>query len=243
MFKKIFLILLALLVFAGLLSLGFWQLSRAEEKLALQQQTEQKQAAEVIDLNHDSSVTAEQRFRNVKVKGSYLPEKQILIDNQIVAGRAGYYLVTPLKLIDSEQIVLINRGWLPVGTDRSILPSYETPEGELAISGRLNVFPAKPLMWKDSYQLFANNVWQYLPIEEYQQQMQIKVLPLLVELAPELGPHEVNKAGGYVRQWRTVKTDWVNRHKAYALQWFSLALAFLVCCVVVLIQSFSRTKK
>lgn len=219
----------------GLVSLGFWQLSRAEEKLSLQQQTEQKQAADAIDLNTDSAITIEQRFRNAELVGEYIEDKQVLVDNQIVAGRAGYYLITPFKLIDSKKIVLVNRGWLPVGNDRSILPEYQTPKGKLEISGRLNTFPAKPLMWKESYHVFANNVWQYLPIDQYQQQKQINVLPLLVELAPSL-----NNVGGYVREWRTVKSGWVNRHKAYAMQWFSLALAFLVCCLVVLIQSFSK---
>lgn len=245
MLKKVILLLCALLVFAGLLRLGFWQLSRAEQKLNLQLQTEQKQAAETIDLNMVGTLTPEHRFRNVEVKGVYLPEKQILIDNQIIAGKVGYYLLTPLKLINSERIILVNRGWLTVGEDRSVLPEVETPEEMLTIKGRLNAFPAKPLMWKDSYQLMANNVWQYLPIKQYQQKMQIKVQPLLIELAPEpndeeLSDSKLNKAGGYVRQWRTIKTDWVNRHKAYAMQWFSLAIAFLVCCTVVVIQSFSK---
>ena len=247
MLKKVALILCALCVFAGLVSLGFWQLSRADEKLNLQLQTEQKQAAETIELTGSKELTAEDRFRNIQAQGKYMPDKQILIDNQIVAGRVGYYLLTPLKLMGSDQIILINRGWLPVGGDRSVLPEFETPTGVVTLTGRLNTFPAKPVMWRDSYQLVAGMVWQYLPIEKYQQQMQIKVQPLLVELAPELetkrlSPQKLNNAGGYVRQWRTVKKDWVSRHKAYAMQWFSLAVAFLVCCIVVAVQSLHKEK-
>jgi len=75
--------------------------------------------ADDIKINQD-------RFRQVIAQGVYEARKSIYIDNQVVNGQVGYQVFTPLRLA-SGQIVLVGRGWLPVGDSRDVLPSFDTP--------------------------------------------------------------------------------------------------------------------
>ena len=81
---KILPLILFLVVWVGLLRLGFWQLGRADEKrqlLAEQQQTLQQAEIDLVAL---LATTKHSRYQRVKLVGKYLPEQQFLIDNQIL---------------------------------------------------------------------------------------------------------------------------------------------------------------
>lgn len=38
------------------------------------------------------------------------------------AGRAGYHVIAPLRMEGSDAVVLVNRGWIELGSDRNVLP-------------------------------------------------------------------------------------------------------------------------
>ena len=48
-------------------------------------------------------------WRHVTLSGEFLNDKNIILDNQIVQKKAGFLIFTPLKILDSNKVILINR--------------------------------------------------------------------------------------------------------------------------------------
>ena len=243
--KKTALILAALLLITGMLRLGFWQLDRAAQKqiiLSAKQDQGQQPEVELKKLLKESLTSESElfssRFRQVSVAGEYEEGKTVFVDNQVFDSKVGYLVFTPLKLIDSDQFVLVNRGWVSAGDSREVLPSILTTSSEVTLSGRLNQPPQQPPLWSDEYPVSNGKVWQFLPIDKIADQMGLKFLPMVVELAPETLPDvEVQ----FKRRWALVDDKWVGKHKAYALQWFAMALAFFIACCVLMVRSKKTT--
>jgi len=94
---SLFSIVLYLFLVVLLLSLGFWQLDRAEQKEALLKQQKSSSQGAVLKLTNGMDLNAT-RYRKTTITGHYDSAKQYLIDNQILNGRAGYYVMTPLMV-------------------------------------------------------------------------------------------------------------------------------------------------
>jgi surfeit locus 1 family protein len=117
-------------------SLGFWQLDRARQKIALQEQVDQRaqlpswQASDLLG----ASDPTEGVHRPVQIRGTWVKEASVYLDNRQMAARNGFILVTPLKLSGSSRSVLVQRGWVPRDfIDRSRVPSIDTPPGEVQV--------------------------------------------------------------------------------------------------------------
>lgn len=231
--NKPILLTLALVICLSMLRLGFWQLDRAEQKRQLQQQakTQAKQPAKSLDLIQKEEIT---QYQPVHLTGHYEEQGTVLIDNQMFNGQVGYRLLSPIKILSLDVYIMVDRGWLPATESRDKLPNYVTPKHQLSVSGRLNKLPAKPMLWQDDYIINDGSVWQFLPVEHYMAKTGLTILPMMLELSPEL----VN-VGGYERQWIVMGDQRIAKHQAYALQWFSMALAFFIACLILLIRSFS----
>ena len=91
----------------GLLSLGFWQLDRADEKRAIESAiiVAQSNPAQLVG---EDEILAKEHYR-VLLNGYFDTNKQFIYDNQIVKGNAGYYVLTPFVL-NAKTAILVNRG-------------------------------------------------------------------------------------------------------------------------------------
>ena len=90
-----------LLLVAVTVALGNWQRQRAHDKQSLRDQYEAASHAPPLELDADQTVAADPgrfRFRAVRARGIYDAAHQVLIDNRVHAGRAGFDVVAPLKL-------------------------------------------------------------------------------------------------------------------------------------------------
>ena len=233
------LLILALAVILGMLRLGFWQLDRAEQKRLILHQTKDRSTQPVVELDALLGDFGDgYRFRKIQTTGHYLGGETIYLDNQTHNSRVGYHVVSPFQLEDSDNVVMVNRGWVAVGNSRQQLPKVTTPEGPVSISGRLNLAVAQPPLWDDQYPVSSGSVWQYLPLDEYAAQMQLKVLSLVVELAPgQAGSNDLEQ------QWAVIDDQWVAKHQGYAFQWFAMALALFIASLLLLIKSLNQTRQ
>lgn len=236
------LLILAVMMVLAMIRLGIWQLDRASQKQQLLDQVLVRSKLPAIDLKSinrtiDESIQEELRFRPVTVSGEFQAENTIFIENQVLNKRVGYQVFTLFKPRASDHLVMVSRGWTPAGATRAELPTITTPVGEIQLSGRLNVPPAQPPLWKEGYPAGEGRIWQYLPINEFASQIEAKVMPLVIELAPDQAGTE-----DLVVKWQEINDKWVAKHKAYAFQWFSMSLAFFVACLVLLVRSL-RSKK
>src|SRR5579872_13748 len=138
-------VLCALVIFIGgitlLCKLGFWQLSRAEYKQALHEQREKAQSRGGLTaqdlLSLPSSNLKAWQFQPVLLKGSYLNQYTILLDNKTNNGQAGYHVIVPVAL-NENTLILVDRGWIPLGPSRAILPQPKPVIGEVTIEGYLD---------------------------------------------------------------------------------------------------------
>lgn len=218
--------LLTLLTMAGFISLGRWQLRRAQEKGALYAAfAAGTDSVRILDA-HTPPLP---RYQHVEASGSYDSARQVLIDNMSnAADQVGYDVITPFALAGGGW-VLVNRGWVPQGASRAEKPRVDVPSTARIIRGRTDHLPragiqlGAPMPLAPPYPVVAS-----FPTEA-------EIAALLHEKnwsrAGEVVLLDAAEPDGYLREWRPPGFPPM-RHIAYAVQWFGLAAAALVLYVV-----------
>jgi surfeit locus 1 family protein len=205
-----------------LIALGFWQLARAVEKEDALRLAETRRLAAPVSIDRmDASEASNLDAKRVLLEGRYLPERAFLLDNRIFQGRVGYELLMPFRDL-SGVTVIVNRGWLMAPPTREELPTFPTPGEQLRLQGRLHV-PSTTVQ----PDIHATPSWpavvQAVNVPELARLAGVEVFPFLVRLDPA-------QPGVTDADWPTVNMD-PDRHRAYAAQWFLMAIALLVVFV------------
>jgi surfeit locus 1 family protein len=207
------------------IALGMWQLQRAHLKEGIESRFEQRLSEpyrELLSVDELQDV----EYRKLRLQGRYDNSRNLLVDNQLHRGRAGYHVLTPLRLIDSDRIVLVNRGWVGWGESRDRLAPILAPLTVGAVSGIAH-FPSEPALRMGGLTLSDNwpQLIPYVDIEALQPAFDDNLLPFVLWLAPEV-------QGAYVRDWKPV---WMRPEKsrAYAVQWFAFAFLALVFFIIL----------
>ncbi len=148
------------------MKLGFWQLSRAHEKLALQ--TYIQAQAELPRLNAAALIRASSTstsqpgvttpavlHRTIILTGHWLPQHTLFLDNRQMDSKPGLFVLTPFEFKEPttllKKTILVQRGWLPRNfLDRNKLPEVATEAFEVTIVGRIALSPSKLFEFKDS---------------------------------------------------------------------------------------------
>lgn len=206
----------ALLTMAVTARLGWWQLDRAAQKESLQAAMASQAAAPALsphELPASEAQAEQQLYRRITLKGTWLPQHTIYLDNRQMQGRPGFFVLTPLKLPRGDA-VLVQRGWLPRNmAERTRIAPYDTPQGEVEVQGRIAPWPSRlASLGTES----AGPIRQNLDFADYAAATQLALRPLSVtELA------QPGKAGdGLLREWPLPAVD-VAKHYGYAAQWFA----------------------
>ena len=203
---------LAALFFAALTFwLGQWQLGRAEEKRALQAAYDAAAELPVAELATLPMPPA--RYTRARVSGHLDDDHRIYLDNRVHQGRAGYHVITPL--LHTDGVVLVNRGWLPRGSDRAAPPPVAREPGVVTLQGLL--VPARSRYLELSARSVEGRVWQNLDLDRFRAGYRAE-LPDLMLLQTS------DSTDGLVRDWPRPDAG-VERHLGYAGQWFSLTAA------------------
>jgi surfeit locus 1 family protein len=233
---RAFTTLLALALIVALVSLGRWQLHRAEEKRALYALFDSgNDATRAIDV----ATPRLPRYQHVHAVGSYDSTHQILIDNMgNTEGRAGYYVITPFALRGGGSI-LVNRGWVPVGASRAVKPGVAVSTEEREVRGRTDELPRAGMQVGERVPLAP----PYPVVASFPTHAEIAALLHESSWAKAanvvlLDPGEPD---GYLRQWQPPGFPPV-RHIAYAVQWFSLAAALMVIYFVTNVRRAGRAR-
>lgn len=204
-------------------NLGNWQLSRAQEKDDRQAKLNQLSQEPIISIPTSLIKLENYQFRKVEVHGTYVPSHTIYLDNKINRGRAGYQIITPVKLDESSMHVLINRGWVVAGRTRSELPEILTPIGKVMVSGIAESPTMRTL--ELSTKVVSGQVWENFHLDRYRKATGLKIQPLVV-----LQENKVKD--GLLREW-TRPDSGSSRNLGYAFQWFAMALAIIILYLVL----------
>jgi surfeit locus 1 family protein len=204
----------AMVLFVALtLSLSRWQAHRADEKRELQAHMEARLAEPPLTLTGAVPAADPLLFRRVRAVGEWVPEGQVFIDNRVEGERAGFHVVTPLRLRGTNESVLVNRGWIERTAAYPAAPAVAVPSGTIEVTGVATVPPRRYL--ELSPDTVTGNVWQNLSLERYAAAMHASILPIVIlddHPAPGLTPVTEKPDAG------------VAKHVEYEYTWLAFAL-------------------
>lgn len=209
-----------LLVVPILCALGFWQISRGQEKSRLLARAAAYADMPALELNALAAGDVVEEGRPVRAHGVFLHASQGLLDNQVRDGAVGYDVLTPLRLSGSGAVVLVDRGWLARGPRRADVPQWQTPEGEVSVTGYLRAPTDVPLVDGRVAETLGG-FWVVSEIDPQRlgEHLGLPLQPRILRLAED-------SAHGFRRDWPVVAMG-PQRHYGYATQWFGLAAALL----------------
>ena len=226
----------AVLAIAAFTWLGLWQLDRAGEKERRRGTFAVRTGDVPIQLNRRLSVMPTEldlewwRYRRVEVSGEVFGERQYLLDNRTRNAVAGYHVYLPVQVAGLDRVVLVNRGWVETGPSRERRPAVSLDPAALVVTGIVEYPRHPPLLGDDGY---ADPTWpkvvQRIDLDKAARDLGRPVLPFVVLMDDAL-PH------GFVREWSPYLGIGPERHRGYALQWFSLAAAVAVVWIVVRVR-------
>lgn len=211
--------LAALIVASGTLSLGQWQLRRAAQKEALQAAISRQARLPALDNAsfYAIKLIPDAVHRQAQFRGIWQAAHTVFLDNRPMSGKTGFFVVTPLALEGSAQVILVQRGWVPRDfTSRTLLPDIPTPPGTVAVTGRISPPPSKLYEFKG---IESGRIRQNLDVSAFSAEISLPLLPVSLL--------QTGRADdGLLRDWAAPNLG-VERHYGYAFQWFAL------CALVV----------
>ena len=198
--------------------LGVWQLARAEEKLSLQAQMQAQ--AQQTPLRVSEALKQpeawQQTHRPVALKGQWLKDQVVYLDNRNHHGQVGFWVMTPLRWAPG-QVVWVQRGWVQRDLrDADRAPAIDTPQGDVEVVGRI----APPL--SHMVQLGANDpsspsqarIQPNLDMAQMQAMVNDNVHAVVIQTGPD--------SDGLRRDWPVIAQT-ADKNKGYAFQWFALS--------------------
>jgi surfeit locus 1 family protein len=250
--SRFWLITVAAIIAAAItLKLGFWQLSRAHEKLALQASIQTQASLPSLNaaalIQATSLSTTEQSVntpnvlhRAITLTGHWLPQHTLFLDNRQLDAKPGLFVLTPFEFEDestaTKKIILVQRGWMPRNfLDRNKLPEVATDTAKVTIVGRIALSPSKLFEFKG-----ADNgaLRQNIEIEALAKEFKIELLPYsLLQLnqvdanAAKVEAKDQKERGAQLlRNWSQPSFG-AEKNYGYMVQWWALSALILLLYV------------
>jgi surfeit locus 1 family protein len=200
---------------AFLVSLGFWQLDRADQKRTIEASI-QKANTGVVELIINQNELLNKEYYEVRLQGSYIGDKQFIYDNQIVDQASGYYVLTPFVLTGQSNAIMINRGFIPWNGRRDQLDDIAVDstfrEIKIQVSRPIKRIELKTSDISNQFPVLIQAI-DFDVIEEISSTSFVDVIGLL----------DPSSDDGFVRKWEPY-TGSIEKHIGYAIQWFLMAL-------------------
>ncbi|HEV2680482.1 MAG TPA: SURF1 family protein [Rhodanobacter sp.] len=222
-----------LLTVAGALlfiRLGVWQLHRADFKDALLRRYAASASAPVQDFANVAARPPIDSFPRVQVSGRYLVDRLYLLDNPKHDERGGVEVFAPFAIRGQPLLLLVDLGFLPGNGTRQVPQLPPLPTTEISLQG-LYVPPPPVGFEMGGDALTRQTRWPkesiFLNPAEVAHDLGRPLYPRMLAL-------DADPAAIYVRV-HTLDLSAMPpaRHRAYAFQWFSFALAAVVILLVL----------
>lgn len=220
----IFFVFFAILFF----SLGVWQIERGQSKAGILNEFNDNLKKTPSNLD-----VCSKKWDRVFVKGTWVNSKQILIDNIINRGIAGYKVITPLNIEGSDKTILVDRGWIKQNKYREVLPDISIEEKSETVSGILELPELGLVLSNDLVTSEWPKISQSKNFEILAEQFDMNLFPMILLADP------INqKSLEYIKITPTNMTP--TKHYGYSAQWF---LMFLVLCVMYIWYGLNKYEK
>ncbi len=172
--------------------------------------------------NFNALLASTADFSAARLRGRLLLEHIVTLDNRIVQGQYGVDVFVPLAL-EGGGHVLVNLGWIAADRSRRVAPQLPAIAPEFEASGLMAPAPSAGLS-------------SQVPIERDSRtpQMLLAIVPHDIAAALQLSPMlgrvflpAAESASPFHRDWQPSGMS-ADRHRGYALQWASFAVACLI---------------
>ncbi len=162
-------------------------------------------------------------YRKVIAVGEYDFSQQVALRNQVEGDQWGVHLITPLHIQNTNESVLVDRGWIPAQDFESGDWSKFNAPGVVTVKGVIRYSQSKAEIGPRSDPTLAPgqtslNAWNFVNIERIAQQISTPILPVYIQESPDpawtgepvLTQPQLDLSEG--------------PHLGYAIQWFAFAL-------------------
>jgi len=214
-------LVITVLVFSGLVKLGYWQSGRALEKEQRLARIEQLKQQKAISIEQVLAISATENINDypVLLNGSFAQGIVFLLDNQVNSGQLGYRVLQVLKT--NKHSVLVNLGWVAGSINREEIPKIAAFKGEHQFVGHVRI-PELGIQLME--QDFNQPQWplrvQQLELEKFSALINQELLPFIIYV-------DKSENIGFKKNWQPIVMP-PEKHRGYAFQWFSLAAAWLL---------------
>lgn len=204
-----------------LLSLSFWQFQRLQWKQGLIKDITQQSQIPAIALPEHVNIES-MLYRKVTAKGNFIHDQEIHLYGGSVKfkGQNGYYILTPFHL-DNDQIVIVNRGWVPEKLkDRNNRPETLINH-QVEITGAIMKNEEKGIYVHDNQP--EQNLWFYINLKEIGSFTKLPINNYYI-----LEEYKENS----LPIGRDVTPNIRNNHLGYALTWLFSAISLMVIYII-----------
>lgn len=219
--------LLGALAIAGMallcVRLGFWQLSRLEQKRAINAALREAMNAPPVAIGSEPPPLEAVRHRRVMASGTYDEAHQVLLAGRSSGGSPGVSVVTPLRL-GGGSAVLIERGWLFAGNAATARPQDSPEPGPREVIGIADSIPAAASgsPWR-AIETNSITLWSThrLVLDSIRARLPYAIAPYLLRQlpSPDLPIKPVRSPPRPLDE---------TMHLSYAVQWFLFAVILVV---------------
>ena len=208
--------------------LGLWQVERGHEKSNIVEQFNNNSIKNPKLFSEVSS-----KWDRVKVKGIWNGSKQILIDNVINSGIAGYKVLTPLQIDETGIFILVDRGWISQGKSRDTLPKIDIKDEYVEVTG---ILEDPELGFVLSEDLVTDNwpkVSQTKNLDVLRKEFEEQLSRYILVADPTL-----KSSLTYMKIIPSNMT--AEKHFGYAIQWFTM---FVALCLMYIWIGFKKNEE
>jgi len=218
-------LLLVVLGVAAFSTLGCWQLRRAADKEQLLAAYAGSAGQGTLSLEQARRSGTSEPYPHVRMRGRFDRVHRYWLDDQIRDGRQGRFAFAIFEPEGDALALLVNRGFVAHGNDAAV---PDLPEGKVELSGLYAPPPGSGL------RLGGN------PLPRTTQWPKLTIYIDTQEIAEDAGRPldsrvlllDAEAGAGFERKW-TPQIMPPQRHRGYAFQWFSFAIAAIVIFIVL----------
>ena len=202
------------------ISLGIWQIERADEKKLIIANYDKLLVSAPVELQKNQTLD---NWQPVETTGIY-QDLVVYEDNAINSGKAGFKVYHLFQNSDGT-LVFIHRGFVERNLIKNNLRVTDTPVGKRAIKGTT--------LFKQN-NTFIKNVEESDSriIQEFSASVLIEKFPILKDryLHPFLLNLDIRDADKYQSIEKPVNMS-ASKHIGYAIQWFGLCAALIILTI------------
>ncbi len=202
------------------ISLGLWQIQRADEKREIIANYDELLTSSPVNIEIKTNY---QNWQPVETIGTY-KDLVVFEDNAILNGKAGFKIYHLFQNGDGSMI-FVHRGFIERNLIKNNLPNVDIPKGKKVLGGSVLI---------KNNNTFVKDVEEsdFRIIQEFNTDSLIKKFPLLKDnyLHPFLLNLDTRNEDKFLSIEKPVNMT-ASKHIGYAIQWFGLCAALIILTI------------